>query len=268
MTGLILGLPGWALVGLLTGALAGAAVLGAFVDRLLRRRSARLRAAQRPAVDLTRVQDERLRLAAELHQAVSHEVSAVLLHSAGARAVPSKGDPRVTAALDLITQASTSCMHELVRQRDVLQGLGSTTAGGTGTCDLTSLGDLVVRARSHGVQVQVHTTGSPGIVDPSIGRTAYLVVADALLHAETAHQPHAELDLTWLTQTLELRIRVGGGLPARAADSHTVLTDRVRLLGGDLHARTHPDGELVTVTLPVRPRPPAAVTAGAAANSA
>lgn len=247
MTGL-LDVPAWALVSLVIGALAGGALLGVFVDRRLRQH--RDRAAHVPSM-----QDERLRLAAELHQAVSHEVSAVLLHSAGARAVPATGDPRVAAALDLITQASTSCMHELVRQRDVLQDLGSTTSTGTGTCDLTSLGDLVGRARAHGVQVGVRTTGRPGIMDPSIGRTVHLLVASALHAAQAAHCPRAAVDLTWLAQSLELRILVGTDLPHRNAHNHTVLADRVRLLGGELHVHAHSDGELLTVNLPVRPRP-------------
>ena len=259
MTALLLGLPGWALVGLMTGALAGGAVLGAFVDRRLRPVRPDEAAVETP----DHLRDERLQLAAELHQAVSHEVSAVLLHSAGARAVPSGGDPRVAAALDLITQASTSCMHELARQRDVLQGLGNTATGATGNCDLSSVGDLVARARKHGVRVRVRSSGVPGILDPSIGRTAYLVVADALHHAETAQSPEAELGLSWRAHSLELRIRVGGNLSPRAAGTHTVMADRVRLLGGDLKARSHPGGELLTLTLPVRPHPPVALDTAA-----
>lgn len=73
-----------------------------------------------PAPDLLPGQ----RLVAELHDGISHDVSAILLRAAGAHALAGGADPRVSSALSEITEVSATAMHELVRQREVLAGLG------------------------------------------------------------------------------------------------------------------------------------------------
>lgn len=259
-------LPGWAWVSLVLGTLAAAGLLGAVIDRRFSRR-------RRPAAPEFEPEDpalraERLRLATELHETVSHEVSAVLLHSAGARAVPGNGDPRVSDALEHITRASTNCMQELVRQREVLHGLGGTGLGTPGLTDLSAVGDLLGQIRDRGADVDVEVRGNRGTLDPSIGRSFYLVVADVVRHAELAVAPRIRLDLTWAARSLQVRITLTGtGIPPQPPPSRVLLTDRVRLLGGELETRSLRRGQAVTLTLPVQPRKALPQTADVATAS-
>ncbi|GIE28417.1 two-component sensor histidine kinase [Actinoplanes italicus] len=234
------------------------------VGTLVRRHRRRVRALQeeRRRARQDAVAAERRRLAAELHDVVSHAVTLMVLQAAGAARLPDDDIDGVRQALLHIQTAGQQAMAELRRLLDVLQASGGTTPSMTPAPRLTSLESLIDTVRQAGLHVDLDTTGDAGPVDPSVELTAFRVTQEALTNALKHVGPgtRARVSLVW-GDTLTVRVDNDGaaatGLSGLSAGHGLAsLAERVRTVGGTLTTGYLPGGGFrVSAALPLAGRP-------------
>ena len=209
---------------------------------------------------------ERQRIARDLHDILSHSMSAMILQSAGARAVSSSLDStaqakQVTEALAAIESTGVESMRELHRLLGLLRTADGDGDPGIARLRLADISPLVEATRHGGLVVQVHREGSARPLDPSVDLAAYHMVQESLTNAMKHAGRGAVVDLheTWEPGELQLQVRCGTGLPAaeRAAappGSGTGLwgvNERVELAGGSFDAGPVDGGFVTTATFPL-----------------
>lgn len=216
---------------------------------------------------------ERSRIARELHDIVSHAVTAIVLQAAGASRVANTNFAQVTQSLAHIESTGKQAMAELRRLLGVLEA--STSDGRTGLGELgpqPGLADLpllLTSLRDTGMPVTVHVEGTPRNLDPSIDLAAYRIMQEGLTnvlkHAGVNSYPHARL--VW--ESDRLLIQIDNDLNAAAANRGQALSvgrglaglrARAHAAGGRLHAGPHHNGGYrLTATLPLPTSAPGTV---------
>lgn len=206
---------------------------------------------------------ERQRIAAELHDVVSHSVTLMVLQAAGAARLTGTDAARVHQALLHIQNAGQQAMAELRRLLDVLQMSGRSAPGTLGPVPgLRDLPALIDTVRGAGVQVRLETAGLPLPLDPSVELTAYRVVQESLTNTLKHAGPGSRIGirLTWADPvTLEVDDDGMGTLAGTGLSTgHGLasLAERVRTAGGSLASGPRPEGGFrVTATLPLSTTP-------------
>ncbi|MGX5655918.1 sensor histidine kinase [Geodermatophilus nigrescens] len=214
----------------------------------LRERAARAE-AERERLASAAVLAERTRIAREMHDAVGHRVSLMVLQ-AGAIEVAAADPDRVEQLAGQVQTAGRQALEELRQMVGVLRAGEVDEAAPLGPQPgLPELPRLVASAREAGMDVS-WTGPAEGTapVDPVVGRAAYRIVQEALTNAGR-HAPDAPVQVTVERRPDELHVRVVNGPPARAAEpvpgggfGLIGLGERVRTLGGRLSAEPRLDG--------------------------
>ncbi|GAA3113928.1 sensor histidine kinase [Streptosporangium carneum] len=196
---------------------------------------------------------ERERLAAEMHDVVTHHVTEIVL-AAGALKI-SAPDTAVRSAAEQIREAGARTLTEL---RDLIGVLSrGDQAPPRQTAEPADLADAV---RSTGEPVALHVSGDPAGISPAVARAARRVLQESLTNARK-HAPGArvEVDIGYGRDSVSVAVR--NDRPARPADPSLAasgsglgldgLRRRVTLLGGSFTAGPHPGGGFaVSATLP------------------
>ncbi|CAM5331797.1 histidine kinase OS=Streptomyces tendae OX=1932 GN=GUR47_00975 PE=4 SV=1 [Streptomyces tendae] len=203
---------------------------------------------------LRRAGEERLRIARELHDSLTHSISIVKLQAGVAVHLARKRGDEVPPALLAIQEASGEAMREL---RSALQVLRADEPTGTPA-------QLVERARAAGLSVDLLVTGDERPLPPAVDRAAYRIVQEALTNAARHAGPAGvRVRIDYGTRNAsdrpgELTMDVdddGGADPARPPVPGTGLTgmrERVVALGGTLRAAPRAEGGFsVHVRLPL-----------------
>lgn len=200
---------------------------------------------------------ERTRIARELHDVVTHHVTAMVVQAEAARyltAAPDRLDQTLTAVSDTGRRAITDLRHLL----DLLNpDHGPETRAPTVGRLLT----LVEQARRAGQPVEFTEEGTPAESVGSAGLVAYRVVQEALTNAlKYAHGirtsvqvRHGEREITVEVSTFGSGSR--GASPGGSGRGLAGLRQRVDVLGGDFSAGGRTGGGFV-----VRARIPAGST--------
>ncbi|GAB3479984.1 sensor histidine kinase [Amycolatopsis cihanbeyliensis] len=191
-----------------------------------------------------KVEQERLRIARDLHDLLAHTVSIISLHTDVAREAL-RDDPD-TAQRSLVS-ARTACSDVVRELRATLGALRGTDGAHVPAPGLDRLAELVDTATAAGLRVRVRTTGSPAPLPAISDATAYRVVQEALsnvLRHADARTVHIELD--YREDAVVLRIeddgRGSGQQPDSAGWGIVGMRERLALLGGELRARPRPGG--------------------------
>lgn len=195
---------------------------------------------------------ERTRIAQDMHDSLGHELSLIAMR-AGALELDRRLDPRHQAAIGELRATAvdaTERLHEIV---DVLRD--DTDATPTSP---DSIGDLVARSRASGMDIELTLDPPPRPMPPMVARAAYRIVQEGLTNA-AKHAPGAAVTVRLAHSASGLRVTVGNGPPA--GTSHPAasgggrglagLHERVRLVGGALHARQQPGGYEIVADLPL-----------------
>lgn len=201
-------------------------------------------------------QDERARIAGEMHDILGHKLSLITMQAGALEMSAGRASAEKTAALAVqLRETSRGALQDL---RDILAVLGTEATGTAPQPDLGDLVSLVENNRRAGAKITwVDELGvASGSVPQAVGRTAYRVVQEALTNAHK-HSPGAHVEVTVSGQP-------GGSLvvkvfnyrlphaPAGIGNGSglTRLSERVRLAGGAFETQATSDGWLVTATLP------------------
>jgi signal transduction histidine kinase len=207
-----------------------------------------------------RAMEERLRIARELHDSLTHSISVIQVQAGVAVHLARKRGDEVAPELLAIQEAGTDAVREL---RATLGVLRSEEDGGSGLCHLDG---LVARARSAGLPVTVTVTGTKRPLPPDVDQAAYRIVQEALTnvsrHAGSAgagDQASASVHLHYTPETLSIQVDDdGNGAGSRPRPSGPGLglvgmRERVSALGGHLHAGPQDGGGFrVRAELPAR----------------
>lgn len=222
---------------------------------------------------LARTQNlERLRVAREVHDIVSHTLGGIGVRAGVVRHVHGD-DPRALAeALAEIERASRAATDELRLVLGVLrQGDTAPLAPQPGLADLPS---LVETARAAGVECALHTHGTEGL-PVTVAAAVHRVVQESLTNV-VRHAPGATCTVTVTADDGAVEVKVldtgrarlpgAGQDPAWATPATTTplpgsgtgligMRERVSLHGGSLHTGPRPGGgHRVHARLPLDPR--------------
>jgi signal transduction histidine kinase len=223
-----------------------------------RQREAAVRAAEERATEAERTReetarrrasDERLRIARELHDSLTHSISVIKVQAGVAVHLARKRGDEVPEALLAIQEASRDATRELRATLDVLRtDVGDTGGDESAGSGLDRLDELVERARAAGVPAAVTVSGDERPLPADVSRAAYRIVQEALTNVgRHAGQPATvSVRLDYRPDGLAVQVEDDGqATPAAAPVPGTGLIgmrERVTALGGRLRAERRTEG--------------------------
>jgi signal transduction histidine kinase len=228
------------------------------VRRVLGDRERRIRLAERERDLAAReaVVEERARIARELHDAIAHNVSMMVVQAGAERRVLDETSASTREVLGTIEQIGRGALTEMRRLVGMLR-----SEGGDPLAPQPGLDDLpvlVTQVREAGLPVELVVEGESRDLPVGIELSAYRIVQEALTNAlKHAGDARATVRVSYGTDSLELEIvDDGAGTPQPVASGGHGLVgmrERVALYGGRLDAgRRVGGGFAVSVLLPIR----------------
>jgi len=207
---------------------------------------------ERESAARTAVEAERARIARELHDVVSHNVSLMVVQAGAAREVLDTLPGEAAAALRAVEKAGRDAMTEL---RHLLGLLAPSASGDDEDLapqpSLSRLSPLIDRISFAGLPVEVRISGRPRPLPPGIDATAYRIVQEALINAlKHGDRTRAEVTIRYAEHALRVEVLNGGPSVLTGGRRSTAdggrdgagrgllgLRERVAVYGGDLDAR-------------------------------
>jgi len=244
--------------------LASIAIVGAVVyasDRI-RHLQSEHEAATRRALRL-----ERTRIASELHDVVTHNVSVMIVQAGAARQVLNESPDDARAALLAVEASGRAAMTELRHLLGLLSpppgpGTGADADGGMAEAELTpqpglqQLRPLIDRVTAAGLPVELQISGGLHDLPPGLDLAAFRVVQEALTNViKHAGQARANVRLERSDTDLIVNVADTGrpgpagrqvpappAVPSGAGRGLMGLRERIALYGGELDAAPRPGG--------------------------
>jgi signal transduction histidine kinase len=218
---------------------------------------------------------ERARIASELHDVVTHNVSVMIVQAGAARQVLTDSPAQATEALLAVESSGRAAMAELRHLLGLLAPRDGASPDGEGAGDLDlhpqpglgRLTPLIDRVRAAGLPVRLDLGPMPADLPPGLDLAAYRVVQEALTNVlKHAGKPATSVRLDYRDGDLIVQV-ADAGRPMPAIGPAVVpgtgrgllgLRERAELYGGELAAGPGPDGGWqVTARLPVAGEAPA-----------
>jgi signal transduction histidine kinase len=219
-------------------------------DRLRRERADAMREATR---------QERARIARDLHDIVTHNVSMMVIQAGAARKVLDSAPEAARDALLSVEEGGRAALGEL---RGVMGLLAAGDDEDTLTPQpgLSQLSPLIERVRDAGVDVTVTVTGEQHPLPAGLELAAYRVVQEALTNTvKHAAGARATVDVAYAPDELRVTVTDTGGPPAPGSATSTGrglagLRERLAVYGGTLQAAARiTGGYRVQAHLPLNP---------------
>ncbi|MEU9836271.1 histidine kinase [Streptosporangium sp. NPDC048047] len=210
-----------------------------------RLRSARAAEAEhrRHVAEATRAA-ERTRIARELHDVVTHHVTAMVVQAEAARYLTASPD-RLDATLSAVTSTGRRAIADLRHMLDLLKAdhdpdAGVSSAGGLHT--------LVEQTRQAGQPVEFTEEGGPAESAGSAELVTYRVVQEALTNAlKHAYGSRTVVQVRYGDKEISVAVSTDGsgsrtGSPGGSGRGLTGLRERVDALGGEFGTTRRADG--------------------------
>ena len=200
-----------------------------------------------------RVDEERLRIAREVHDTVAHSIATINVQAGAAVHVLDKRPEQAREALLAIKQASAEAMRELRSTLGMMRSVDG--ASRSPSPRLAQLDDLVAMAREAGLEADVEVRGEHRDLPSSVDLAAYRIFQESLTNViKHAGAGRVILSLTYGSHELMLRIDDDGrGSMAAGEVGNGIrgMRERAELLGGSLTAGPRAEGGFsVRATLP------------------
>ncbi|MGW6007467.1 sensor histidine kinase [Streptomyces sp. NPDC055210] len=206
---------------------------------------------------------ERARIARELHDVVTHHVTAMVVQADAAQFLLADAPERVETGLEAISDSGRRALRDLQHLLGVLKASGGTSDGtvADGPADAPDrtpepgrLSDLVEQTRTAGQPVELAERGERQELATAVELAAYRVVQEALTNALKHAPGHRTLvQVHYGRKDVEVEVTTEGA-PATATaqrrrplgrgGGHGLigLRERVSVFGGELSAGDRPDG--------------------------
>jgi signal transduction histidine kinase len=225
----------------------------------LRRRTAELDQTRQQRVRLA-IQEERRRVARDMHDMVAHAVTLMVIQAGAARSVAGS-DPALAAEMVAgIERAGQEAAGEMQRMLGTL-GRGGEGEPPTGLPALQDVSGIALSAREAGLEVELHVEGEPRPLRPGLDLAAYRIIQEGLTNVRK-HAPgsRASVILRYLPTSIEVEVendagRVRPGEP-RLGGGHGLIgiRERASVFGGESWCGPMADGGFqVSARLPFDP---------------
>ncbi len=208
----------------------------------------------REEVALRRADEERLHIARELHDSLTHQISVIKVQAGVAVHLARKRGEPVPEALLAIEEAAREANRELRATLGALRDDGAAASHG-----LARVPELVERARTAGLDATLTIEGDRHDVPAAVDRTAYRIVQESLTNiARHAGAATASVRIDYRPGALAIRVDDDGtatpDTPATPGVGLLGMHERVTALGGRLRAAPRRAGGFtVRAELPVDP---------------
>ena len=229
----------------------------------LRDRTARLE-RERDELANAAADEERARVARELHDVVAHSMSVMVVQAGAARHVLDRSPEESIAALRTVEATGRETLVELRRLLGVLRPSG-VEAELEPSPQVSDLATLAARARATGLKVDLRVSGDPAELPTATNLTLYRIVQEALTNSlRHAGQTHASVHVRCRPSEVVVdvhdngppmstgRARIPRSAYARNAKPEKLVAgegfglvgmrERVELLGGQLQTGPAPGG--------------------------
>ena len=204
--------------------------------------------------------EERTRIARELHDVVAHDVSVIAIQAGAARAVQATRPEAAAQALGLIETTARETLIELNRLLGVLRANNGATADRRPQPGISQLPGLVEGLRAAGLEVDARVEGEARPLSPAVDLSAYRILQEATTNVlKHARARRVDIRVRYAETMLALDVRddgAGDGRDPAASSGHGLIgmRERVALFGGKLHAgRNRAGGFSVHARLPLTP---------------
>lgn len=220
----------------------------------------RLLAREREERAVRAVLEERERIARELHDAVTHHVSVIVIQAGGALRALERRPHEARAALEAIDATSRQALMDMRRMLGILGDHDARVQEPMPGLD--RLGDLIEQVRSAGLAVELSVQGQRRPLDPGLELSAYRIIQEGLTNSmKHAGGGRARVVVRYGPDVLELTIDDERGSvdgdpvePAHSGRGLLGMRERVAMFRGTFEARPTAAGFRVTAHLPLAER--------------
>jgi signal transduction histidine kinase len=216
------------------------------------RRARESRRAQTLAEQIVVVEQERNRIARDMHDVVAHSLAVVIAQADGARYAHASNPESVDTALATI---STTAREALGDVRVLLSQLRH-SQGESPQPMLEDIDRLVNQMRASGLVIAREEQGSPASLPTGQQLAVYRIVQEALTnvlrHGDTEHEVRVLFD--WQVSSLVVTVtsaRSDDGVPTPGGHGLAGMRERAILAGGTFSAEAADDCFVVTASLPI-----------------
>lgn len=202
--------------------------------------------AERAAAERRRADEERLRIARELHDVLAHSISVINVQAGVGLALLDSDPEQARSALSTIKDASKEALGEVRQVLDTLRTPGD--APRSPAPGLDRLPELTEQAGSAGLTVDITTEGTPATLPPGTDLAAFRIVQEALTNiVRHSGSRTARLLLRHTPGALEIRVdddgpATGGAGEPGGGNGLIGMRERAAALGGTVEAGPRPDG--------------------------
>jgi signal transduction histidine kinase len=218
----------------------------------------RTRHANHELLQQRSAQEERLRIARDLHDVMAHTLTTINVQAATAAQLLERDPTHARNALEMIEDASRDAIGELRAIVGVLRDDGETPL--TPTPGLDQLPDLIARARDDGVAVDLAIGGEPPPhLSEAVSLAAFRIAQESLTNARRhAAGAAVRIALAYERQALSLLVENGAVLETTNNGASTGtgimgMRERAAAVGGTFDARATGSGFRVEAQLPYAP---------------
>jgi signal transduction histidine kinase len=189
-----------------------------------------------------RQEEERLRIAREVHDIMAHSLTLMTVQADAGLAVFDDRPERSREALQIVGETGRETLRDLRSMLEVLTQ-GEDDSPREPVADLSGLGGLVASVRDAGLGVSLVTEGDLAAVPTAIAVSAYRIVQESLTNA-VRHSAAEEVTVRVAATPAELSVDVADDGPGTDAESAGAgrgiagMRERVAALGGTFEAGT------------------------------
>jgi signal transduction histidine kinase len=238
-----------------------AVLAGAELFRVRRERIARER-RERAEAERRQVDEERMRIARELHDVLAHSISLINVQAGVALALMDERPEQARTALTTIKAASKEALGEVRQVLSTLRAPGE--APRAPAPGLDRLPELLEQAASAGLRTEVSVEGEQVPLPPGADLAAFRIVQEALTNVvRHSGSRTARIALGYLPGCVQVQVddegpAVAGG-ESGGGNGLVGMRERAAALGGTVETGLRPDGGFrVLARLPLgAPEPPA-----------
>ncbi|MFB4349142.1 sensor histidine kinase [Microbacterium sp. CR_7] len=214
-------------------------------------RARRTRTAQLQAESLAAEEQERVRIARDMHDIVAHSLAVVIAQADGARYAAAVKPEMATEALGTIAQTARGALSDvrlLLTQLRHRQGDGPQPT-------LADLETLFAQVRQAGIEPRITVDPTPPGEPPgAIQLAVYRILQEALTNSIRHGDGAVDVHLAWLPDRVEIQVRNAvGSASSQSSGGHGVIgmRERAQLVGGSLQAEREGAQFVVRATLPI-----------------
>jgi signal transduction histidine kinase len=206
-----------------------------------------------------RAEQERLRIARDLHDAVAHALTTINVQAGVAAHLLDQDAGNARAALKTIEGASHEALDELRAIVGILREEDGERAPLDPAPSVDAVSELVERERTRGLDVSLDICGErPGRLPDAFQLATYRIVQESLTNARRhAAGAPARVGLSFDPDRLLITVENGTGAMRNGSSASTGvgiigMKERAAAVGGVLRATPTPDGFRVAAELPYR----------------